>query len=122
MHLTNLIFHTTAISFSAKRDNPSRSTRFQLIVFCQNLSDYKPANPAYGLDKVGAAQSAMQSAQQAEVNAQNALDSARDAANQAEWAFHNAMLGVKEQVVAQYGDDSDALQSLGLTPALSLSK
>jgi hypothetical protein len=25
------------------------------------------------------------------------------------------MLGVKEQVVTQYGDDSDALQSLGLT-------
>jgi len=36
--------------------------------------------------------------------------------------IHNAMLGVKEQVVAQYGDDSDAVQSLGLTPALSLSK
>jgi hypothetical protein len=25
------------------------------------------------------------------------------------------MLGAKDQVVAQYGDDSDAVQSLGLT-------
>jgi len=33
----------------------------------------------------------------------------------AEWDFHDAMLGVKEQVVAQYGNDSDAVQSLGLT-------
>ena len=57
----------------------------------------------------------MQAAQQAEVNAQNALDAARDAANKAEWDFHNAMLGVKEQVTAQYGDDSDQVQSLGLT-------
>ena len=81
----------------------------------QNLGDYKPANPAYGAEKLGAALSAMQSAQQAEVNAANALASARDAAVAAEWDFHNAMLGVKEQVVAQYGDDSDAVQSLGLT-------
>ena len=80
----------------------------------QNLGDYKPANPAYATEKLSAALTAMQTAQQAEVNAQNALDSARDAANQAEWAFHNAMLGVKDQVVAQYGDDSDAVQSLGL--------
>ncbi len=33
----------------------------------------------------------------------------------AEWAFHNAVLGVKDQVKAQYGKDSDELQSVGLT-------
>ncbi|MGA7193538.1 MAG: hypothetical protein WBW94_07905 [Anaerolineales bacterium] len=81
----------------------------------RTLSDYQPANPSYAADKLGSALTAMQSAQQAEVNAQNALDTARDAANQAEWGFHNSMLGAKVQVVAQYGDDSDAVQSLGLT-------
>ena len=81
----------------------------------QNLGDYQPANPAYKAEKLGTALSSMQSAQQAEVNAANALAAARDSAVAAEWGFHNAMLGVKEQVVAQYGNDSDAVQSLGLT-------
>ena len=81
----------------------------------QNLGDYQPANPAYKAEKLGTALSSMQSAQQAEVNAANALAAARDSAVAAEWSFHNAMLGVKEQVVAQYGNDSDAVQSLGLT-------
>jgi len=80
----------------------------------QSLGDYKPSNPAFGMDKLSAALSAMQSAEQAEVNAGNTLAAARDGAVAAEWEFHNAMLGVKDQVVAQYGDDSDAVQSLGL--------
>ena len=32
----------------------------------------------------------------------------------AEWEFHNAMLGVKEQAIAQYGKNSDQLQALDL--------
>ena len=59
----------------------------------------------------------MQAAQEAEINAQNALDSARDNAAAAEWDFHNTMLGVKDQVVAQYGKDSNELQSMGLKKA-----
>jgi hypothetical protein len=57
---------------------------------------------------------ALKIAQDAEVNAQNALDTARDAANAAEWDFHNALLGAKDQVIAQYGKDSDQIQALGL--------
>ena len=79
----------------------------------QNLGDYKPSNPAFGAHQLSTALSDMQSAQQAEVNAANTLAAARDAA--VEWNFHNAMLGAKDQVVAQYWDDSDAVQSLGLT-------
>ncbi len=43
----------------------------------QNLGDYKPANPAYGAEKLGTALSAMQTAQQAEVNAANVLSRGR---------------------------------------------
>ncbi|MFZ5911720.1 MAG: hypothetical protein ACOYYU_17055 [Chloroflexota bacterium] len=50
---------------------------------------------------------ALRSAQRAEVNAQNALASARDA----EWEFHNMLLGVKTQVAAQYGADSDQVSA-----------
>jgi len=56
----------------------------------------------------------MKSAQEAETNAQNALAAARDSVTAAEWCFHNLMLGVKDQVIAQYGKDSDQVQSLGL--------
>lgn len=79
-----------------------------------SFDNYQPANPAYGLEQINAALSAMQSAQQAEVNAQNALAAARDTANAAEWTFHNIVLGLKDQVIAQYGADSNELQALGL--------
>jgi hypothetical protein len=31
----------------------------------------------------------------------------------AEWALHNAVLGARTQVRAQYGDDSNELQAVG---------
>ncbi len=80
----------------------------------QALTDYRPANPTYSADKVSGLLAAMQSAQDAEVNAANALSAARDTAVAAEWEFHNAILGVKDQVVAQYGKDSDQVQAMGL--------
>ncbi len=32
----------------------------------------------------------------------------------AEWRFHEVMLGAKDQVIAQYGVNSDQVQALGL--------
>jgi hypothetical protein len=78
------------------------------------MTDYKPANAAYSTANVTTTLTAMQTAQQAELRAQTALDTARDAAAAAEWRFHEAMLGAKDQVVAQYGANSDQLQALGL--------
>jgi len=42
----------------------------------------------------------METARQAEINAESALKAARDAANQAEWEFHDAVLGAKDQVIS----------------------
>jgi hypothetical protein len=53
-------------------------------------------------------------AQQAEIRARQVLAAARDAAAAAEWALHNAVLGARTQVLAQYCDDSDAVQAMGL--------
>ncbi len=78
------------------------------------ITDYKPANAAYTLVNLTAALTAMQAAQQAVVRAQGTLDTARDAAAAAEWRFHEAVLGAKDQVLAQYGKSSDQLQLLGL--------
>ena len=43
----------------------------------------------------------MRAAQEAELHAQNALSAARDAAVAAQWEYHNIVLGVKTQVLAQ---------------------
>ncbi len=75
---------------------------------------YTPANAAYAKTAVAAKQVAMKAAQDAETAAQVALATARDAAAAAEWEFHNTMLGVKEQVIAQFGKNSDQVQALGL--------
>ena len=56
----------------------------------------------------------MRAAQEAELHAQNALAAARDAAIAAQWDYHNLVLGVKSQVLAQYGPDSDQVAALGL--------
>lgn len=90
------------------------STDQKALAALQAISDYSPANAAYTKDALAAKQQAMKTAQDAEAQAQAAMAAARDAANAAEWDFHNAILGAKDQVIAQYGDDSDQVQSLGL--------
>jgi hypothetical protein len=84
------------------------------LIAVQNLHGYIPANTAYAPDQLQTAYTALEAARAAEINAQNALDAARAATIRAEWNFHNGMLGVKDQVIAQYGADSDAVASLGL--------
>jgi hypothetical protein len=56
----------------------------------------------------------MVSKRDVEAQKQADLDAARDDSTAAEWAFHNAILGAKDQVIAQFGDDSNEVQSLGL--------
>ncbi len=79
------------------------------------LADYAPANPAFTLTKLQNADSAMDAAQETETQAIGTADAARDDAVAAEWDFHNAILGAKAQVKAQFGDDSNEWQSLGQT-------
>lgn len=49
-----------------------------------------------------------------EAQKQADLDAARDDATAAEWDFHNGILGAKDQVIAQFGDDSNEVQGVGL--------
>ncbi|MGC1377674.1 MAG: hypothetical protein WA821_15675 [Anaerolineales bacterium] len=83
-------------------------------IVVQGLSDYHAVNPAYSLEAFEAAYAEMQSARQAELMARKMLESARDNAVAAEWHYHNVVLGVKQQVIAQYGNDSNEVQSLGI--------
>jgi len=75
---------------------------------------YAPSNPAFVQAKVDLARSQMIAAQQAETQAEAAWKTARDTANAKEWAFHNLILGAKKQVIAQFGENSDEVQAVGL--------
>ena len=80
----------------------------------KTISGYQPVNAAYAINALTTKYDALRAAQEAELNAQNALSAARDAVVASSWDFHNAMLGVKDQVIAQYGPNSDQVASLGL--------
>lgn len=83
----------------------------------QKITGYEPNNPSYRVEAVAQARDAMRAAQAAEDQAAAAASVARDAAANQEWAFHNLMLGVKDQVRGQFGKDSVQLQGLGLKRA-----
>lgn len=79
-----------------------------------NVTGYTPLNPAYAITAISQAFNDMRLAQAAEDQAAAALATARDVAVDKEWAVHNLMLNVKDQVKAQFGKDSTQLQELGL--------
>ena len=81
----------------------------------QDMEEYTPSNKDYTVAKIEVLQETMASTQTKESQADGAAKAARDKATTAEWAFHNAVLAAKDQVVAQYGADSDEVQAVGLT-------
>jgi len=80
----------------------------------QTIRDYHPVNSTYSLDAVTAAYVALRDSRKVESEAAAAAAAARDNAVAQEWLFHNLMLGVKEQIIAQFGKDSHEVQALGL--------
>jgi hypothetical protein len=79
-----------------------------------NVTGYAPANPAYTVTAITQALAEMRAAQAVEDQAVAALATARDMAIEKEWAVHNLMLGVKDQIKAQFGKDSTQVQEIGL--------
>lgn len=78
-----------------------------------NIPSYNPANPAYSAAALNTLQTEMVSTQATETQAVAAAAVARDAATAKEWAFHEAIIAMKDQVVAQFGRDSDQAQTVG---------
>jgi hypothetical protein len=79
-----------------------------------NMKDYKPANPAYSVDAISHALDELRTAQVDEDQGEAAQATRRDISVSKEWAFHNLILGAKEQIIAQYGKDSTQVQEIGL--------
>jgi hypothetical protein len=80
----------------------------------KKIANYAPNNPAYVVANGTTLQTTHTNTSDAEAQALSAYNTARDLAIKAEWAFHNYMLGVKNQVISQFGDDSNEIQSLGI--------
>jgi hypothetical protein len=84
------------------------------VVSVAKITGYAPANTECTVANLQASQTAMTSAQNAEVEAHNAWAAAADDARKTEWDFHNLVLAAKDQVRAQFGNDSNEVQSIGL--------
>lgn len=74
---------------------------------------YAPANPSFAQNALNALRADLDAAQAAETHALAAAATARDEANAKEWAYHKAIVGMRDQVVAQYGRDSNEAQAVG---------
>lgn len=84
------------------------------FVGLKGIIGYTPVNQDYSLDAVSRLHDALRKAQETEIHTQNAHAAARDAMDAIERDFHDAILGVKSQVKAQFGPDSDQVAALGL--------
>jgi hypothetical protein len=80
----------------------------------KGIGTYAPANTDFTVAKIQTAQNLVVSKRETEVEKEGEFNTARDETVAAEWAFHNAVLGAKDQVKAQFGADSNELQALGL--------
>ncbi len=80
----------------------------------EQIQGYTPINNTYSLGAVRSAHEELRDLRHAAAAAQAEAQAARDSAVAKEWEFHNLMLGVKEQVIAQFGKDSTEVEALGL--------
>jgi hypothetical protein len=78
------------------------------------ITNYAPSNEAFTQAAIDASKVNMEQAEQAETQAAAAYEAARDNKVAAQWAFHNIILGGKIQVKAQFGENSNEVQSMKL--------
>lgn len=79
-----------------------------------NITTYAPANAAYSTANGTTKYTGMTGLQTSETQKKADADAARDDATASEWDFHNYILGMKDQVRAQFGADSNEVQAIGL--------
>lgn len=99
----------------SRRLNPAqRQANMDSYNALLKIAGYEPSNQDYILDKITELYNKVLAQQAIETQIEAELKAARDDASAAEWELHNAVLGVKNQVKAQFGEDSNELQSLGI--------
>ncbi|MBL7962005.1 hypothetical protein JNL27_17365 [bacterium] len=84
------------------------------VAALEKIAAYSPNSPDLLLTAIREVQTAMTQLQRQRVQTYVAAQSADDDATAKETEFHNLILRVKKQIVAQFGEDSNEIQSLGL--------
>ena len=79
----------------------------------KTITNYSPANQEFTEAALDTAETEMAEAQRIETQALAAAAAARDNAVAKEWAFHNKSVGMKDQVIAQFGRNSNQAQTVG---------
>jgi hypothetical protein len=80
----------------------------------ETISAYSPINARYGLGALRTMRDDLSGVHEVEAQAVAAAAIARQHAMAKEWEFHNLILGAKDQVVAQFGRDSNEAEAVGL--------
>ncbi len=80
----------------------------------KGMAGYAPANRAYTVEALDSKRAELEAAFQASSEAEGAAEAARDSLVAKQWEFHNLILGTKDQVMAQFGPNSDEVQAVKL--------
>jgi hypothetical protein len=79
----------------------------------ETIPDYNPPNSSLTLVKLKTLKTGMDTSRASETQAAATLAAARDDATAIEWEYHDAVVGMRDQVVAQFGRSSNQAQSVG---------
>ncbi|NJM07935.1 hypothetical protein HC891_19695 [Candidatus Gracilibacteria bacterium] len=79
-----------------------------------DLGDYTPRNQDHSVAVLQEIEQQLTVAEQAESRARRTLELAREEAIMLGQRLHHAMIGVRTEVLAQYGRDSAAVEVVGL--------
>ncbi|HEV7743637.1 MAG TPA: hypothetical protein VGO56_01455 [Pyrinomonadaceae bacterium] len=98
-----------------RRLNPAvLAEDLEILAALKDVANYTPANSAYTVTAIDAINNRRIAAHDTEVQTSAAAESARDDHVAVQWELHNALLGVKDQITAQFGKDSNEVQSMKL--------
>jgi len=98
----------------AKRLTPKQIKDDQdMIVIIKEIPGYAPSNKDFELSKLPPLEAALEASGQDEVKKEAAVATARDVSRAAEWAYHDFVLGARQAVKSQFGENSTQAQDVG---------
>ena len=80
----------------------------------KDIGNYTPVDQKYLLVNIENVKEKLDVMHKLETQAEQAYKAARDNAALTEWEFHEAILGAKNQIRAQFGVNSNEVQAIGL--------
>lgn len=78
------------------------------------IAGYTPANADFSVAKGTQKKTSMETAQTKSVQDAATAAASRDDEIAAQWVFHDFIIGARQQVIAQFGDNSNEKQAVGL--------